>query len=289
MKKIIATVLAMVMALALCTTAFAAETKVEGYMKKTDGTAVETSKTTLVFTAAKDPTVKDGKTTAKGNVAYYSVSDQPALKYVTVATLADADVVLYNDIKTTTTGTESKTEGTDVIMYLAKMDPCYYVGTVYTSFADACGHFAKPANYSSSDTYYTAEQDGVTRLYVSSDDVYAGSLMVSGKLVNVRLLGDTQVAHVAVPTVTDGKVTGYTCSKCKLAAVKAANVDSIPAGAQVVTGTLYYFPAAGNDAGTKTDGTSSPKTFDAGIAMYVGMALTSVAGSAVVIGKKKEF
>ena len=40
---------------------------------------------------------------------------------------------------------------------------------------------------------------------------------------------------------------------------------------------------------TKTDGTSSPKTFDAGIAMYVGMALTSVAGSAVVIGKKKEF
>ncbi len=289
MKKIIATVLAMVMALALCTTAFAAPTTVEGYMKKTDGTAVETAKTTLVFTAAKDPTVKDGKTTAKGNVAYYYVSDQPALTYVTVATLADADVVLYNDIKTTTTGNGSKTEGTDVIMYLAKMDPYYYVGTVYTSFADACGHFAKPTNYSSSDTYYTAEQDGATRLYVSSDDEYAGSLMVSGKLVNVSLLGDTQVAHVAVPTVTDGKVTGYTCSKCKLAAVKAANVDSIPAGAQGVTGTLYYFPAAGNDAGTKTDGTSSPKTFDAGIAMYVGMALTSVAGSAVVIGKKKEF
>ena len=38
-----------------------------------------------------------------------------------------------------------------------------------------------------------------------------------------------------------------------------------------------------------TDTNKSPKTFDAGIAMYVGMALTSVAGSAVVIGKKKEF
>ena len=38
-----------------------------------------------------------------------------------------------------------------------------------------------------------------------------------------------------------------------------------------------------------TTGTTSPKTFDAGIAMYVGLALTSVAGSAVVIGKKKEF
>ena len=33
----------------------------------------------------------------------------------------------------------------------------------------------------------------------------------------------------------------------------------------------------------------SPKTFDAGIALYAAMALTSVAGSAVVIGKKKEF
>ena len=39
---------------------------------------------------------------------------------------------------------------------------------------------------------------------------------------------------------------------------------------------------------TKT-GVDSAKTFDAGIAMYVGMSLLSVAGSAVVIGKKKEF
>ena len=41
-------------------------------------------------------------------------------------------------------------------------------------------------------------------------------------------------------------------------------------------------------ADTKT-GVDSAKTFDAGIAMYVGMSLLSVAGSAVVIGKKKEF
>ena len=33
----------------------------------------------------------------------------------------------------------------------------------------------------------------------------------------------------------------------------------------------------------------SAKTFDAGVAMYVGMSLLSVAGGAVVIGKKKEF
>ena len=37
------------------------------------------------------------------------------------------------------------------------------------------------------------------------------------------------------------------------------------------------------------DGVTSAKTFDAGVAMYVGMSLLSVAGGAVVIGKKKEF
>ena len=37
------------------------------------------------------------------------------------------------------------------------------------------------------------------------------------------------------------------------------------------------------------EGVNSAKTFDAGVAMYVGMSLLSVAGGAVVIGKKKEF
>ena len=48
-------------------------------------------------------------------------------------------------------------------------------------------------------------------------------------------------------------------------------------------------PSSNVTSGTATENKPSPKTFDAGIAMYVGMALTSVAGSAVVIGKKKEF
>ena len=47
----------------------------------------------------------------------------------------------------------------------------------------------------------------------------------------------------------------------------------------------WYFPV--NGTVTPDNGKDSPKTFDAGIAMYVGMALTSVASSAVVIGKKR--
>ena len=50
------------------------------------------------------------------------------------------------------------------------------------------------------------------------------------------------------------------------------------------TSYYYYYPTT--DTKT-TDTKGSPKTFDAGIALYVGMALTSAAGVAFV-GKKRE-
>ena len=63
--------------------------------------------------------------------------------------------------------------------------------------------------------------------------------------------------------------------------LNAAEWADLPGTVRPSSNVTYY--------GTATGNTPSPKTFDAGIAMYVGMALTSVAGSAVVIGKKKEF
>ena len=49
----------------------------------------------------------------------------------------------------------------------------------------------------------------------------------------------------------------------------------------------YYYNSTTTTTDTKADGTKgSPKTFDAGIALYVGMALTSAAGVAFV-GKKR--
>ena len=58
----------------------------------------------------------------------------------------------------------------------------------------------------------------------------------------------------------------------------------------VILGDVAYYWTTDKDNGTKTDNkVPSAKTFDAGVAMYVGMSLLSVAGGAVVIGKKKEF
>ena len=59
----------------------------------------------------------------------------------------------------------------------------------------------------------------------------------------------------------------------------------------VILGDVAYYWTTDKDNGTKADnkGVNSAKPFDAGVAMYVGMSLLSVAGGAVVIGKKKEF
>ena len=281
MKKIIATVLAMVMALALCTTAFAA-TVDSGYLKGTEKDA-GISEVTLAYTKNTDPVTKDGKTTP-GTYAHYTVSYKGGAeigKFIVVSSLAEATHVLYKDA-----------DAKNVVMYLAQIpgDAGYVTGTVYNDFADECGKYKKPASFDATATYYTFEVNGNDTLAVADSDNGTGIIVANGKVVVVRLLDDTKVSHVAIPTVKDGKITGYTCSKCKLAAVEAPNYASIPeTGTALGTGYgNWYWPAAASST-TTTTGTTSPKTFDAGIAMYVGMALTSVAGSAVVIGKKKEF
>ena len=276
MKKIIATVLAMVMALALCTTAFAATgDTVEGYLKGTN-VGASAVKTTLTYTGNTDPKTTDGKTVA-GVYAHYTEATYG--DFIVVNSLADATAVLYSDEACK-----------NVIMYLGQVEVVsYFTGKVYNDFADVCGKFDKPAGYDATKTYYTYEDNGTTKLAVAagSSETADKLLTVDGKVVRVVTLAATKVQHTAVPTVKDGKITGYTCSKCKAVAVEAPNYASIPAGADTtnLTGNWYWTTSTT----PSTDKNTSPKTFDAGIAMYVGMALTSVAGSAVVIGKKKEF
>ena len=276
MKKIIATVLAMVMALALCSTAFAAADSTvtaKAYQFTNSSTAVAGEVKADFYKATAAKLNKDGKQEKPANIAYYVVMDT---EYVVVSSLADAGLVLYGD-----------TDATSVMLYLAKAEAHYNgTGTEFKNFGKGCGQFNY--DYDKDKTYYTTNEKGNKALYVA-DEKGAEALMVGGKLINVTLVAadaTATVQHTAIPTVKDGKVVGYTCSNCKCTAVKAANVASIPSDAQRIGDTLWYFPAA---ASSTTNTNKSPKTFDAGIAMYVGMALTSVAGSAVVIGKKKEF
>ena len=277
MKKIIATVLAMVMALALCTTAFAATQTYDVFGKNSDEAIAE------------EVTVTYNKADADENtIAYYVLSGDEFEHeyYVKVTKASDADLVLKYAGKST------------IAMYLAQVSAVEYngEGTAYTNLGTKCGqiNYKDFAGLTKSSKFYTAVSEADDETYLFAKDTTNGDeyLLVDGQMVQVTKLGedetlaDLQVAHTWV--LDQEKLTAK-CSACGATAKVYENYTEVPSGAtaEQVAGLWVVADAT---ATTPADGTtSSPKTFDAGIAMYVGMALTSVAGSAVVIGKKKEF
>ena len=300
MKKIIATVLAMVMALALCTTAFAAPvTGYTGYSRGGNKLMADDTNAESFSVEAHEATFN--KATGAGNVAYYTVSN---------ATAANPD---YN-------GDYIKADKTDFDLQLTKAgastlylkhvnDGAVYVAKVeaFTKIGDKCGQLDVDADgtYYVNTSKYTFTSNNVTKdagevYFMASDATGAVYVLLNGKLVSVTLADEqTLVGHTWVAVEKDGKVVSYKCSDCgtvasiykTYAAAKASGLKNVEAFVNDDGETIYLAYTDGKTDTTKPTDTNkpSPKTFDAGIAMYVGMALTSVAGSAVVIGKKKEF
>ena len=298
MKKIIATVLAMVMALALCTTAFAAH--VAGYTGYTRGGEKLMANTTDAESFSVEAhEAAFNKATGAGNVAYYSVDGATAANTGYNGDYIKADKTDF-DLQLTKSGAST--------LYLKHVnDGARYVAKVeaFTKIGDKCGQLDVDAD----GTYYVntskyTDTNSVTKdagevYFMASDADEAVYVLLNGKLVSVTLAGEqTLVGHTWVAVEKDGKVVSYKCSDCgtvasiykTYAAAKASGLKNVEAFVNDDGETIYLAYTDGKTDTTKpTDTNKSPKTFDAGIAMYVGMALTSVAGSAVVIGKKKEF
>ena len=319
MKKIIATVLAMVMALALCTTAFAAEIKDKGSVAtaNTDDTvaATETWNNTgkkLVATKTTPGNNLTGGTywTAEGEGLYY-VWNADMAKFVQITNnekaVIDAGydkttklVLDKNAVAATCTdagslfNVYSKVDGSasyvlvsDVVAYNAKQtndankiaepDTKYFFGTKSSNVVAyyAAGTAADQVDYALK-AGHVLVKDGTT-YGTAKSDVY-----------KCAICGNR---YVIGPTVDTGDLKSefYTYDAATVASY--ANEHGILLKNILRNNATLYLVEAGKTTGTTTGTTNkpSPKTFDAGIAMYVGMALTSVAGSAVVIGKKKEF
>ena len=297
MKKIIATVLAMVMALALCTTAFAGPVAgYTGYTRGGEKLMANTTDAKSFSVEAHEATFN--KATGAGNVAYYTVRDATPANIGYNGDYTKADKTDF-DLQLTKAGAST--------LYLKHVNTgAEYVAKVeaFTKIGDKCGQLDVDADgtYYVNTSKYTSgnvTKDAGEVYFVASDAESAVYVLLNGKLVSVTLAGEqTLVGHTWVAVEKDGKVVSYKCSDCgtvasiykTYAAAKASGLKNVEAFVNDDGETIYLAYTDGKTDTTKpTDTNKSPKTFDAGIAMYVGMALTSVAGSAVVIGKKKEF
>ena len=284
MKKIIATVLAMVMALALCVTAFAATTEnvvdSKGYalkdMNNNPYTITKDSKITIVKKDAEKVTVGNETTTTYfadkyviDGVNYYacdpSIAEYKLIKDGKVVTLS-TKAILANGIKDVVSKTIEAKAAKDQTCGDYKVD-VYVIGDKAYA-VDAKG--SNVAMLNGLAVIYGAEQPAIAHDVDWTKDKATAtpSYNAKGEVVSVKCACGTSFEVVK-----------------KVASTYTGDVQEI-----VDKGVTYYV-LLGNKttaAGTTTTN-GSPKTFDAGIAMYAGMALMSVAGSAVVIGKKKEF
>ena len=328
MKKIIATVLAMVMALALCTTAFAAalasdkhiedanataatigSVSVDGYWLGTTATLNNTGKVIVAKVVTGHDTYWSAVKSADDDteIGIYYVWDKDTNKFVQITDAEKAVIVKgYTDTKL-------------IVKEIAGAATCTddgYNCAVYTNL-DETAKYVKVADIDAFNAKQTKSEDKMT--YSDSDVVYFGSKFSNAvAYVPASIAGNALAAgHILVKdgtTYGTAKADVYKCAICgnryvtvlnsdtktlkserytydNSSAVAAyANANGIVSSKLLKSATTLYLVEAGTATTTPSTGnTTSPKTFDAGIAMYVGMALTSVAGSAVVIGKKKEF
>ena len=296
MKKIIATVLAMVMALALCTTAFAITYGDLYEFKANAWTKVDMTGKTITYTSPYE--TKQNDKFVSGTIGYYTISDGTNHLYLVEVGANSANYRLTVDGKQVNL---DKVDSISTITYTLKGTEVSYGGTVIkcgdvyptSSFVDSTGK-ALPLYVDEDGDYYKA----------GSSSTY---MLVGGKVISVVSAIEntdfTYIRHaweiVDSNKAADGTVTGTAkCTRCGQVATLTSKKGDIPTAAYseqlpspVFSKTVWVYWTDGTTTPTtpSTGNTTSPKTFDAGIAMYVGMALTSVAGSAVVIGKKKEF
>lgn len=267
MKKIIATVLAMVMALALCVTAFAATTADKAYDNK--GKELKGTYEYELVKAVSD------KKLDNGSIKHYVVNGDTY--YVA------ADASSY-DLKLTVNGKAP--------LYLSEIDVYEYdyKATEFKAIGKKCGQLDLDEGVKG----YVVETVAGKTLYFEGNESGKVALLVNGEIVMATSVDPVEHDWKASAFDKNGNATEYKCKTCGTVAKVYKTVEAAEKAGMTETtvkddnliGWNYKVPGAGT---TSTTTNGSPKTFDAGIAMYAGMALMSVAGSAVVIGKKKEF
>ena len=286
MKKIVALVLSLALVLALGTVAFAADTYSNAYSwngsswEKEDLTGVA-----IAYTKAQEPIVR-GTNHIEGSLAFYTVmSDGHALFYA---------VETSKDAATARLDVNGKTVYLATLTDLSEIS--YDLAASAVKTGTKCGDVTTEGLYKATvdgeDVYFQdldhARRMRATRLLVDGEIIQAVEIDAE----EIEYVEHTWDAKTLNTTLVGGKTTGtIACKTCGKVANLTSSKADIPSGVDTDTYEGLYLYLSASNAGTTgtASNVTSAKTFDAGVAMYAGLALMSVAGSAVVIGKKKEF
>lgn len=291
MKKIVALVLSLVMALSLCTVAFAVA----------DGDTLYDSQTTGVGYSYEYVAAKDNGAGNESWLAYFKGSDGKfyAVGDATGKTLwvdgtTKADVTLGKEVKSGDLSYIVKAEPVKASAWSCTTDK-YDAGYKYV-WSDGKTYYAKDAKSTDTNTFQALVGTEIKELVNQDPNTGIKGQHVlyakDGKPTEVGV-GVYEAYCVACKKnikISDKMINdaGYLYdSSITIDTLRQAGVTvAVPNGFKAVEGNWYV---VGESATKPAEGVTSAKTFDAGIAMYVGMSLLSVAGGAVVIGKKKEF
>ena len=176
-------------------------------------------------------------------------------------------------------------------------DVCYdaeaKVFTNITKKTDECGKLVVTDTTKTYYVFYDELDDDEDYYFVATKN---GSiqLLVNGKIVDVELhTVQALTAHKWFGyDVVNNAYTTIKCENCEKVAKLYANKTAAGKNAVYVDNFGWITAADAVLPGTvvtpSTDKVESAETFDAGIAMYVGMSVMAAASSAVVIGKKKD-
>ena len=318
MKKIVALVLSLVMALSLATVAFGVDYIENGLYELKDKTLGTVDYDKYLGTVKKVDAVKNAN--GSGEIEYYTGTFNDVVHYYVPCEKADAThAVNTNNSFTTYVHVYYGVNIKDYIYYDAvatavdaNKGPADCTTTHYLKdgYLYKGGFYVKAAAGQTPDKRLLVDGlivEVVDKTNDASSVVWASHVFLKGTKnattgwyeCKCAICGGTYACTSSMNILTKnaikvGDTFSYSTRDASnvISEQRAAGKYSLPVGTDLAESYTWCWQiTAGPEtkpAETKP-GVDSAKTFDAGIAMYVGMSLLSVAGSAVVIGKKKEF